>query len=123
VERFGLDTGPNVILVGALVYMGFLNLWKDARMVLTDSGGRQEEKTAPGVSCIAFREHSERPITIYEGTNTLAGTSADGILAAARSTMEGRGKSGRRPALRDGSAAMRIAKVLGDALAAHEPPR
>ncbi len=76
-EKFGIDMGPRVTLVGPQSYMEFLNLWKDARMVLTDSGGMQEETTALGVPCITLRENTERPITIDEGTNVLAGTDAD----------------------------------------------
>lgn len=120
-EKFGIDMGQNVSLVGPLGYMEFLNLWKDARVVLTDSGGLQEETTALGVPCITLRDNTERPITIAEGTNILAGTDSDGILAAARSIMDGRGKFGRQPALWDGKAAVRIVKILGDAFEARGP--
>jgi UDP-N-acetylglucosamine 2-epimerase (non-hydrolysing) len=115
-EKFGIDMGQNVSLVGPLGYMEFLNLWKDARMVLTDSGGMQEETTALGVPCITLRENTERPITIEEGTNVLAGTDADRIVASARAITEGRGKPGRRPKLWDGRAAERIVDVLAEGL-------
>ena len=117
-EKFGIDMGRHVTLVGPLGYMEFLNLWKDACAVFTDSGGMQEETTALGVPCITLRENTERPITIDEGTNVLAGTDADRIVACAQAISEGAGKSGRRPALWDGEAAVRIVKILGDAIEA-----
>ena len=67
-EKFGIDLGPNVTLVGPQGYMAFLHLWKDAAVVLTDSGGLQEETTALGVQCVTLRENTERPITLTEGT-------------------------------------------------------
>ena len=63
--------------------MAFLNLWKDAAVVLTDSGGLQEETTAPGVPCITIRENTERPVTVEEGSNVLAGTAPACIVAEA----------------------------------------
>jgi UDP-N-acetylglucosamine 2-epimerase (non-hydrolysing) len=87
-------------------------LWKDARLVLTDSGGLQEETTALGVPCVTLRENTERPITIEEGTNVLAGTDPDAILGAAREVLEGRAKKGNRPELWDGKAAQRIVDLL-----------
>lgn len=115
-EKFGIELGPNITLVGPQGYMAFLNLWKDARMVLTDSGGLQEETTALGVPCITVRENTERPITVDEGTNVLAGTNPDVIVQAASTVMEGGGKQGRRPELWDGRAAERIVAVLAGGL-------
>ena len=111
-ERFGIDTGPKLTLLSPMAYMDFLNLWKDAKMVLTDSGGLQEETTALGVPCITIRENTERPITIEEGTNVLAGTDPAKILAAAREILRSGGKQSRRPVLWDGHAAERIAEIL-----------
>ena len=111
-EKFGLDLGPNVILTKPLSYMAFLNLWRDAAMVLTDSGGLQEETTALGVPCITMRENTERPVTVDEGTNTLAGTDPQAILGAARAALSQGGKQGRVPHLWDGKAAERIVAVL-----------
>jgi UDP-N-acetylglucosamine 2-epimerase (non-hydrolysing) len=89
-EKFGIDLGPNITLVGPQAYMAFLNLWKDAAVVLTDSGGLQEETTALGVPCITIRENTERPVTVDEGTNVLAGTDPVRIVAEARKVLRGR---------------------------------
>ena len=110
--KFGIDLGPNITLVGPQAYMAFLNLWKDATVVLTDSGGMQEETTALGVPCITIRENTERPVTVEEGSNVLAGTDPAAIVAAARKVLRGHGKQGRRPNLWDGNAAVRIVDVL-----------
>jgi UDP-N-acetylglucosamine 2-epimerase (non-hydrolysing) len=111
-ERFGIDPGPKLTLLAPMAYMDFLNLWKDAAMVLTDSGGLQEETTALGLPCITLRENTERPITLEEGTNVLAGTAPAKILAAAREILSMGGKQGRRPKLWDGQTADRIIEVL-----------
>ena len=109
---FGIDLGPNITLVGPQAYMAFLNLWKDATVVLTDSGGLQEETTALGVPCITIRENTERPVTVDEGSNVLVGTDPERIKEEARKVMRGEGKQGRRPHLWDGKAAERIVAVL-----------
>ncbi|RSZ57240.1 UDP-N-acetylglucosamine 2-epimerase (non-hydrolyzing) [Massilia atriviolacea] len=111
-DSFGIDLGPNVTLVGPQAYMAFLNLWKDAAVVLTDSGGLQEETTALGVPCITIRENTERPVTVDEGSNVLVGTDPARIVAEARKVLRGEGKQGRRPHLWDGKAAERIVAVL-----------
>jgi len=111
-ERFGIDLGKNVTLVGPRAYMEFLSLWKDAVVVLTDSGGLQEETTALGVPCITIRENTERPVTVEEGTNVLVGTDPVRIIAEVEKVLAGLGKRGRRPELWDGQAAKRIVKVL-----------
>lgn len=111
-EKFGVNLGPNIQVVGPQAYMSFLNLWKDAALVLTDSGGLQEETTALGVPCITIRENTERPVTVEEGSNVLAGTDPARIVAEARKVLRGEGKQGRRPHLWDGKAAQRIVEVL-----------
>lgn len=111
-DKFGIDLGPHITLVGPQAYMPFLDLWKDAAIVLTDSGGLQEETTALGVPCLTIRENTERPITVDEGTNLLVGTDPARIVAEARRILRGEGKQGRRPALWDGRAAERIVAVL-----------
>jgi UDP-N-acetylglucosamine 2-epimerase (non-hydrolysing) len=116
-ERFGVDLGPNITLVGPQGYMAFLNLWKDAAVVLTDSGGLQEETTALGVCCLTLRENTERPVTVEEGSNVLAGTDPQRIVAEARKILAGQGRQGRRPALWDGHAAERIVAILAAELA------
>lgn len=119
-EKFNIVLGPNVTLTEPQGYMAFLTLWKDAVLVLTDSGGLQEETTALGVPCITIRENTERPITVEEGSNVLAGTDPMRIVAEARKILSGEGKRGRRPYLWDGEAAKRIVAVLANALASSE---
>ena len=111
-EKFGIDLGPNITLVAPQGYMSFLNLWKDAAVVLTDSGGLQEETTALGVACITIRENTERPVTVDEGSNVLVGTDPVRIVAEARRVLRGEGKRARRPKLWDGRAAERIVDIL-----------
>jgi UDP-N-acetylglucosamine 2-epimerase (non-hydrolysing) len=114
-EKFGIDLGDRVTLTGPLAYMEFLNLWKDAAVVMTDSGGLQEETTALGVPCFTLRENTERPVTVEEGTNILVGTRPENILAAFSGL--GKSKTGSRPALWDGKAAERIVAILAKDLA------
>jgi UDP-N-acetylglucosamine 2-epimerase (non-hydrolysing) len=90
----------------------FLNLWKDAVLVLTDSGGLQEETTALGIPCLTLRENTERPITVSEGTNILVGSNPARIAAEARRILGGETRIGRRPELWDGHAADRIVTIL-----------
>jgi UDP-N-acetylglucosamine 2-epimerase (non-hydrolysing) len=84
----------------------------DARFVLTDSGGIQEETTVLGVPCLTLRENTERPITVSEGTNTIVGSDPQRIVAAALDVIETGGKTGRTPSLWDGRTAERIIDVL-----------
>jgi len=93
-------------------YLEMLGLMRSAMLVLTDSGGIQEETTALGVPCITLRDNTERPVTIDEGTNTLAGQDPARIVALAREILATGGKRGRIPELWDGSAAKRIAASL-----------
>lgn len=112
IEAFGINLGQHITILPPMAYMDFLNLWKDARMVLTDSGGLQEETTALGVPCITLRENTERPITVEEGTNVIVGTDRAAIIQAASDAMAGKIRSGRRPELWDGAAAERIIEIL-----------
>lgn len=114
-DKFGIDLGEQVRLTGPLAYMEFLNLWKDAEVVMTDSGGLQEETTALGVPCFTLRENTERPVTVEEGTNVLVGTRPEAIHAAFAKL--GQAKSGRRPKFWDGKAAERIVEILARDLA------
>jgi UDP-N-acetylglucosamine 2-epimerase (non-hydrolysing) len=111
-EKFGIDLGPGVALLPPLAYMEFLNLWKDAAVVLTDSGGLQEETTALDVPCITLRKNTERPVTVTEGTNVLVGSDPLLIEDAVRTVLDGKGKTGRRPHLWDGRAAERTVEIL-----------
>ncbi len=116
-ERFGmlgrLDT-PGFMILPPQGYLEMLGLMSGARMVLTDSGGIQEETTALGVPCITIRENTERPITVEQGTNTLVGIDPQAILAAACAVLATGGKGGRIPELWDGRCAERIAAHLHD---------
>ena len=111
-EKFNIDLGPDITLVGPQAYMPFLDLWKDAVLVLTDSGGLQEETTALDVPCITIRENTERPITVEKGSNVLVGTDPVQILNEAHKILRGEGKKGCRPDMWDGKAAERIVKIL-----------
>ena len=117
-EKFGIDLGENVTLLPPLGYMDFLDLWKDAAVVLTDSGGLQEETTVLGVPCLTLRENTERPITVSEGTNTLIGSDTARLAEEVSNILAGRGKRGRRPKLWDGRAAERTVQILARELGA-----
>jgi UDP-N-acetylglucosamine 2-epimerase (non-hydrolysing) len=109
--QFQIRFSENIKLTAPLGFMESLFLWKDAQMVLTDSGGLQEETTALGVPCVTIRKNTERPITVELGTNVLAGTSRDGILKAYRESLE-KAKRATIPPLWDGNASERIWKIL-----------
>jgi UDP-N-acetylglucosamine 2-epimerase (non-hydrolysing) len=111
---------PRMVLLPPQGYLEMLGLMSSASMVLTDSGGLQEETTALGVPCLTLRANTERPITIEQGTNTLVGTDRSAILAAVDEILAGRGKRGRVPELWDGRAARRIAADLWQWLEATE---
>ena len=115
-ERFAVSISPKVHLTAPLSYMEFLNLWRDAALVVTDSGGLQEETTALGVPCITVRENTERPITVDKGTNVLAGTRPESIIAAARQALASPKREARRPHFWDGRAAERIVSILAERL-------
>ncbi|MFN0085098.1 MAG: non-hydrolyzing UDP-N-acetylglucosamine 2-epimerase [Blastocatellia bacterium] len=113
IEEFGIELPAGLTLIEPLGYRDFLKLWSNSRMVLTDSGGLQEETTALGIPCLTLRDNTERPITIQEGTNRLVGRSPQRILAAAGRILRGQDASnGRRPELWDGHAADRIVQTL-----------
>ena len=108
----GLLADSAITTIGPQGYLEMLGLMKDARVVLTDSGGIQEETTALGVPCITLRENTERPITVSQGTNTVVGTDVDAILQCYEEVMTSGGKIGRVPQLWDGESAQRIVKVI-----------
>jgi UDP-N-acetylglucosamine 2-epimerase (non-hydrolysing) len=111
IQRFGVDLG-GVRFVEPLDYIQFLGLMAKARLVLTDSGGIQEETTALRIPCITIRNNTERPITRTHGTNRLAGTRKAGIMEAAQKALSGTLSNGPLPALWDGHAAVRIVDVV-----------
>lgn len=98
-----------------------LGLLSGATVVLTDSGGMQEETTALGVPCLTVRENTERPIIVEQGTNTMVGGDADAILGGVEPILSGEDKGGRTPEYWDGLAAERIASHLSGWLAARVP--
>ena len=116
IEKFGFAervANSNIRLIEPLGYLDFMNLYSSAKMVLTDSGGLQEETTALGTPCLTLRENTERPITIELGTNILVGTNAEKIKQAAFSILEDSSrKIARIPPLWDGHAAERICDAL-----------
>jgi UDP-N-acetylglucosamine 2-epimerase (non-hydrolysing) len=110
--------GGRIITAPPLGYLALLGLLKDSRLVLTDSGGLQEESTALGVPCLTLRDNTERPITLDEGTNILVGNDPARILAEFQIILKTGGKRGRVPALWDGRAAQRIVAALASWLGA-----
>jgi UDP-N-acetylglucosamine 2-epimerase (non-hydrolysing) len=108
---------PRLTLTDPLGYLDFLRLMADARLVLTDSGGIQEETTVLGVPCLTLRQNTERPITLTQGTNVLVGTDPATIRAEIRKILDGDARRGRVPERWDGQAAARIVDVLESALA------
>jgi UDP-N-acetylglucosamine 2-epimerase (non-hydrolysing) len=118
-EEFGLlgGFGPRVRLTEPLGYLDFLRLYSGARLVLTDSGGIQEETTALGIPCLTLRENTERPVTVELGTNRVVGTDPGRIVAEAERALARDGQKGppRVPPLWDGHAAERILDALLEA--------
>jgi UDP-N-acetylglucosamine 2-epimerase (non-hydrolysing) len=108
------DSRVRIRLVPPLGYLDFLRLMSDARVVLTDSGGVQEETTILGVPCITLRETTERPVTLENGTNVLAGSDPHKIIQEFDRVLCNEPKSDRFPRFWDGDAAKRIIKVLVD---------
>jgi UDP-N-acetylglucosamine 2-epimerase (non-hydrolysing) len=103
---------PDLHMTEPLGYLDFLRLLTDAQMVLTDSGGIQEETTALGVPCLTLRDSTERPVTVSEGTNTIVGTDPVAIEEAIEKLRSSPPPIGQRPALWDGKAAARIVDIL-----------
>lgn len=131
IEEFGLthyvrpmlqSGGPSVICPGRISlldpigYVDFLRLMSGARVVLTDSGGMQEETTCLGVPCLTLRENTERPVTLTSGTSTLVGSDPTRILAGAHGALENGRRPTTLPPLWDGRAAERIVRVLHERL-------
>ena len=115
-ERYGLggQTGriPNLQITDPLGYLDFLCLMDRAQLVVTDSGGIQEETTYLGVPCLTLRENTERPVTTEIGTNELCGLDVAKIVKKSFDVFDGRPKTGRVPELWDGHTARRIAEII-----------
>jgi UDP-N-acetylglucosamine 2-epimerase (non-hydrolysing) len=111
ISQFGLDA-RNLQLVDPLPYIEFLALQSRAAVVITDSGGIQEETTYLGVPCLTLRPNTERPITVTVGTNVLVGDDRGRLIAELAQVLAGKSKKGTRPPLWDGLAGQRIAGIL-----------
>ena len=112
IDGFGLVPAEGIRVLEPLSYVEMLKATKEAAFVLTDSGGVQEETTALGVPCVTLRENTERPVTITEGTNVLAGMTRAGIVEGLREALAKTARGTRVPELWDGRAGERIAAAL-----------
>ena len=97
IEKYNLKLSDQIFLLPPLGFKESLLLWKNASLVMTASGGLQEETTALRVPCFTIRNNTERPITVTEGTNILAGTSKEGIISAFERFQNGFRKEGMVP--------------------------
>jgi UDP-N-acetylglucosamine 2-epimerase (non-hydrolysing) len=113
-ERAGMAGGPlpRLLMTEPLGYLDFLKLLAHARLVLTDSGGLQEETTVLGVPCLTLRNNTERPVTVTQGTNVLVGLDPERIVSCALRALAEPPPAGRIPELWDGRAAERILDIL-----------
>jgi len=116
IEQFGFSEKllrmSNLIITEPISYLEFLRLNKTAKLVLTDSGGLQDETTFLGIPCLTIRDNTERPVTVEIGTNVLTGSNPDRILAEFDTIMNGNFKTGRIPYLWDGCTAERVVEQL-----------
>lgn len=111
IADFGLNAG-RLLVLEPLPYVEFLGLQSRATIVITDSGGIQEETTYLGIPCLTVRENTERPITVSVGTNVLVGSDAKKLRVEFMRVLEGKAKRGSVPPLWDGRAGERIANIL-----------
>ena len=113
-ERFNLlqAISSNIILTDPIGYIDFLTLTKNAELILTDSGGIQEESTYLGVQCITLRTSTERPVTVDVGTNQLLGNDLELAEKTALDVLGGKIKVGQIPELWDGQTASRVVKFI-----------
>ena len=113
-DSFGLTEKliPNVILTDPIGYIDFLTLIKNAELILTDSGGIQEESTFLGIQCVTVRTTTERPSTVEIGTNHLAGDNYKNAEQVSLEILNGKKKSGKIPEKWDGKTAERICKII-----------
>jgi UDP-N-acetylglucosamine 2-epimerase (non-hydrolysing) len=111
-----LNAKKTINLLNALSYTEFLGLMKGARLVLTDSGGVQEETTILKVPCLTLRDNTERPVTVKKGTNIIAGRDPDNIVKAASRALKNRAPYKKNPRYWDGRTAERIVNILAKGL-------
>jgi len=120
IEEHGLDRQgksiANLRLLDPLGYLEFLNLMEHAGLVITDSGGIQEETTFLGIPCLTLRENTERPVTVEVGTNELCALDPLRVVERSRAILQGKAKRGRIPELWDGKTAERITEILAKAV-------
>ncbi|MDD5703019.1 MAG: UDP-N-acetylglucosamine 2-epimerase (non-hydrolyzing) [Dehalococcoidales bacterium] len=115
IKKFGFDhyfVNNKILAIEPLGYIDFLNLEMNSKLVLTDSGGMQEETTVLNVPCLTLRDTTERPVTVTQGTNTLVWNVTERIIEEAHKVIEGHAKNGRCPEFWDGKAAERIVDIL-----------
>ena len=112
IEQLGSRNHYRTRTIAPMGYLDFVCLLSHARVVLTDSGGIQEETTALGVPCLTLRENTERPVTVTEGTNQIVGQDPAKIARAAAEIMSGKAKTGHVPQLWDGKASERIVEII-----------
>jgi len=121
IRKFGLagrlKNMKNMIVTPPLGYLDFLKILSESRLVLTDSGGIQEETTALRIPCVTLRDTTERPSTITIGTNILAGSDKEEILNATKQILKNGGKPGKMPKLWDGNTSVRIVRIIRERLA------
>lgn len=119
-ERAGIEVqGDRMRLVDPVGYLDFMKLMQYSRVVLTDSGGIQEETTALGIPCLTIRDNTERPVTVTEGTNRLVGTDPARIVAECQDVLRHGVRNARVPELWDGNAAPRITQVISRFIREH----
>jgi UDP-N-acetylglucosamine 2-epimerase (non-hydrolysing) len=106
----------NIILTDPIGYVDFLCLIKNSKLIITDSGGIQEESTFLGIQCITIRNNTERPVTVEEGTNILAGTDLNSVKDIINKKLEGEIKEGIIPELWDGKTSQRICKIISETI-------
>jgi len=121
IKKHKITLSKNIIQLPPLPFKESLFLWKDAAVVLTDSGGLQEETTALKIPCLTLRDNTERPITIEIGSNVLAGVSGESIRKAYQITMQRNSDQYSIPPKWDGRAAKRIFKVILDSCDVSDP--